>query len=113
MRTESMAQFNDTPVWNSELNKRMWEYYLQGAEEESLLDLDRESLRQFPATYIETAEFDSLRDEGDTFATLLQSAGVEVAHIRTKGTMHGFDMVQRSQITQSYISERCKWLGQW
>ena len=113
MRTESMAQFNDTPVWNSELNKRMWEYYLQGAEEMSLLDLDRESLRQFPVTYIETAEFDSLRDEGDTFATLLQSAGVATTHTKTKGTMHGFDMAQRSQITQSYISERCKWLGQW
>ena len=26
MRTESMALFSDTTVWNSELNRKMWDY---------------------------------------------------------------------------------------
>ena len=113
MRTESMAKFCDTPVWNSELNRKMWEYYLQGAEEKSLLDLDNSELGEMPMTYIETAEFDCLRDEGNELARMLESAGVATTHMATKGTMHGFDMAQRSEITQRQISERCKWLGEW
>lgn len=113
MCTESMAKFSDTPVWNSELNKKVWEYYLQGAEEKSLFDLGDSELRMMPTTYIETAEFDCLRDEGNAFATLLQRAGVATRLIETKGTMHGFDIAQRSEITQYQITERCKWLGEW
>lgn len=113
MRTESMAKFSDTPVWNSKLNKKMWEYYLQGVAEKSLLDLAPNELQKMPATYIETAEFDCLRDEGNEFAKRLQYAGVATTHSQTKGTMHGFDMAQRSEITQRQISERCKWLGEW
>lgn len=112
-RTESMAKFGDTPVWNSELNKKMWEYYLQGATEKSLLDLAENELQKMPVTYIETAEFDCLRDEGNEFAKVLQSAGVPTTHAQINGTMHGFDMAQRSEITKRQIAERCKWLGAW
>jgi acetyl esterase/lipase len=113
MRTESMAQFSDTPVWNSELNRKMWEYYLQGTAEESLLDLSVCELQNFPATYVETAEYDCLRDEGNEFAEMLQSVGVATTHHPTTGTMHGFDMAQRSEITQHQITKRCNWLGEW
>ena len=111
MRTESMAEFSDTPVWNSELNRRMWNYYLQGATEKSLLDLTADELQNMPATYIETAEFDCLRDEGNLFAQMLTAAGVATTYTQTKGTMHGFDMTQRSDITQQQISVRCAWLS--
>lgn len=113
MRTDSMAKFNDTPVWNSELNKKMWGYYLQGSKEKSLLDLTDSELQKMPATYVETAEFDSLRDEGNEFARRLQRVGIATTNIQTRGTMHGFDMAQRSEITQHQIAERCKWLGEW
>ena len=112
MRTESMAKYSDTPVWNSELNKKMWEYYLQGKDESSLLDLAVDELRNMPATYIETAEFDCLRDEGNEFARMLQNARVATTHTLIQGTMHGFDMAQHSEITQRQITERCKWLGE-
>ena len=113
MRTKSMAEFSDTPVWNSKLNKKMWEYYLQGETEKSLLDLTENELQTLPATYVETAEFDCLRDEGNEFARLLQCAGVATTHTQIQDTMHGFDMAQRSAITQQQIVERCKWLGEW
>ena len=113
MRTESMAKFSDTPVWNSKLNRKMWAYYLQGAMEKSLLDLAVSELQKMPATYIETAEFDSLRDEGNEFARMLRQADVATIHVEVKGTMHGFDMAQRSAITERQISERCKWLKGW
>ena len=111
MCTESMAKFCDTPVWNSELNRKMWEYYLQGATEKSLLDLAENELQTMPATYVETAEFDCLRDEGNEFARILQTAGVATTHAQVSGTMHGFDMAQHSEITLRQITERCKWLG--
>lgn len=110
MRTDSMAEFTDTPVWNGKLNAKMWRYYLQGESEESLLDLDAEVLRLLPPTYLETAEFDCLRDEGAIFVQRLQDAGVETSYIATKGTMHGFDMAQKSDITLAQIEARCKWL---
>ena len=86
---------------------------LAGRTEESLLDLTENELQKMPATYVETAEFDCLRDEGNAFATLLQRAGVATHLIETKGTMHGFDVAQRSGITEHQIAERCKWLGEW
>lgn len=113
MRTKSIAEFNDTPVWNSELNKKMWAYYLQDETEKSLLDLTKNELQKIPTTYIETAEFDCLRDEGNEFAQMLQSSGVATTCIQTDGTMHGFDMAQQSDITQHQIAERCKWLREW
>jgi acetyl esterase/lipase len=113
MRTKSIAEFNDTPVWNSELNKKMWAYYLQDETEKSLLDLTKNELQKIPTTYIETAEFDCLRDEGNEFAQMLQSSGVATTCIQTEGTMHGFDMAQQSGITQHQIAERCKWLREW
>ena len=91
----------------------MWEYYLQGSTEISLLDLTENELQNMPTTYVETAEFDCLRDEGNEFARLLQSAGVATTHAQISGTMHGFDMAQRSDITQRQITERCKWLVEW
>ena len=112
MRTESMAKYSDTPVWNSKLNKKMWEYYLQGKAENSLLDLAVDELRNIPATYIETAEFDCLCDEGNEFAKMLQNARVATTHTLIQGTMHGFDMALHSEITQRQITERCKWLGE-
>ena len=63
-----------------------------------------------PSAYIETAEFDCLRDEGAIFVQRLQDAGVETSYIATKGTMHGFDMAQKSDITLAQIEARCKWL---
>lgn len=113
MRTASMALFNDTPVWNSKLNKKMWDYYLHGESEESLLDLHVDSLQKISAAYVETAEYDCLRDEGNMFAIMLQNAGVPVTHNQTKGTMHGFDMTQSSNITKKQIQERCLWLDKW
>jgi acetyl esterase/lipase len=110
MRTESMAQFTDTPIWNAKLNAKMWSYYLQGESEESLLDIDAEVLRQMPMIYVETAEFDCLRDEGEIFAQRLREAGVSTTYIATKGTMHGFDIVQKSDITKAQVEARCCWL---
>ena len=103
MNTESMEKYIDTPVWNTVLNKRMWDLYLEG-NETYISPGEMSDVSFMPRTYIETAEYDCLHDEAIEFAEKLKEANVEVTLNETKGTMHGFDM-KNGKITQK-INER-------
>ncbi len=61
-----------------------------------LFPLAASDLRGFPPTFIMTAEFDPLRDEGIAYAQKLASAGVEVRHVHVDDQMHGFLMMDRA-----------------
>lgn len=61
----------------------------------------------FPPTYLETAQFDCLHDEGVTFAGKLREQHVPVTLRETSGTMHGHDIVRKSAITQESVMARC------
>ena len=49
-----------------------------------------EDLAGFPATYLSTAGFDPLRDEGEAFAARLADAGVPVVLSRHPDLIHGY-----------------------
>lgn len=105
MQMQSMQAFSDTPMWNARLNKKMWQYYL--ADGQYCSPAEEADVSFFPPTYLETAEYDCLHDEGVAFAEKLREQHVPVTVRETSGTMHGYDIVRRSAITQESIMARC------
>ena len=113
MQTDSMQQFSDTPLWNSKNNKRMWRYYRKNL---SIAEIDRVSPMHshlppsIPDTYIETAEYDCLRDEGLLYGKKLQEAGANVEMNETSGTIHGYDSALTSKIAIQNTEKRILFL---
>lgn len=109
METKSMKLFEDTPMWNAQKNRAMWPLYLpdpEAAPVEYASPMEAASLAGLPKAYIETAEFDCLRDEGINYANALRSAGCPVELNQTHGTVHGFDTLLGSSIVKACISRR-------
>ena len=111
--SESCKKYTDTPMWNSELSKKM--NNLTGVRKDSpdyvyFSPLEADCLEGMPPAYIETAEFDCLHDDGILYAERLRALGIPVALNETRGTMHGFDIVQRATVTEAAILERIKYM---
>ena len=87
------AALDEKAAWTIKNNRYMWELYLpdQSAVGLSYAVPMRESLRRFCPTYLETAEIDILRDEGEAFGKKLTEAGVPVEMHRMAGAWHSFD----------------------
>lgn len=109
LNSQSNAQFTDTPMWNSKLSVRigrltkadindpLYKYYSP---------VENDDFKGFPPAYIETAEFDCLKDDALLYARLLEKNGVAVELNQTKGTMHGFDIKQSAPTTKSAVLRR-------
>lgn len=113
METYSMKNYTDTPVWNAKLNERMWNYYLSSESDRKnpyASPLCVKTLLGLPATYLEVAEFDPLRDEGVNYAKALEDATVPVTFYETKGTIHGFDFIAKSSIVKNAVEERVRFM---
>lgn len=98
-KTESMKKYVDTPMWNAKLNKKMWALYVKDSTDFLYASpIDAKSHNNLPAAYIEVAEYDCLRDEGLNYAEVLKENQVPLQLNITKGTVHGYDMVEKSDI---------------
>ena len=104
MKTESMQKYTDTPIWNSVLNKKMWDLYLKD-NNDYISPGEMRDVSFMPKTYIETAEYDCLHDEAIEFAKKLKRKHIDVIVRETKATMHGYDM-KNGKITKKIINER-------
>lgn len=113
MRTDSMKRFSDTPLWNAKNNKRMWLYYCKDMKTEDTYAASpmHSSLPQeIPNTYIETAEYDCLHDEGVLYGERLRKAGANVVINETRGTIHGYDSALNTQIAVCNVKKRILFL---
>lgn len=111
--TQSIKDCTDTPMWNSILNKKMWELYLKNGvhiNREYASPMEAATLKNLPDSYIEVSEFDCLRDEGINYAEALKNCGVHVELNKTAGTVHGFDIAKNSEIVHQVLARRIKFL---
>lgn len=112
-KTTSATEFVDVPLWNAVSNRRMWQMYLKdfpGNPPAYAAPGQRTKLSGLPPAYIETAEFDPLRDEGLAYAKALQEQGVGVELYQTKGTVHGFEIAPNNPETIEAIRRRPEYL---
>ena len=112
MNSESNRKFTDTPMWNSTLSKQMTGGFIQDKNVENFVYASpiEGSFDELPPAYIETAEFDCLHDDGINYGAKLKNAGIAVEINETKGTMHGFDIVQSAKITKKAVAERIEYM---
>lgn len=113
--TPSATDFVDVPLWNAVSNRRMWEMYLSRypkGEAPSYAAPGHGHASNLPLSYVETAEFDPLRDEARTYIKALQAQGVEVVVNETRGTVHGYDAIANSDITRRSMLQRIAFLQQ-
>ena len=111
--SESMRLFTDTPMCNSRDAGKYDKLYMpdpSAGKPEYAAPLHAPTLAGQPPAYIETAEFDCLRDSGILYAARLREEGVAAELHQTKGTMHGFDIVLGSPIVQACVDDRVAFL---
>ena len=111
-RTASAVEFLDTPMWTSVSNRRMWTMYLRDYPDEPppYAVPGKDNLCGLPASYIETAEYDPLRDEAMDFAAALTRQGNAPIVNATPGTVHGYDARPRTAIAQESMRRRIAFL---
>lgn len=107
--TESMKKYTDTPLWNSRNNKKMWKMLGAGDISEAC-PMTEELPAHIPPFYIETAEFDCLRDEGKAYAKRLKANGADVELHETAGTVHGYDIAHRSKLVRDLFKMRLEFI---
>lgn len=90
--TDSYQEFAEGFGLTRDSMKWFWRSYVgEGAElSQPLADLSGHSLEGLPPTLIITAEYDVLRDEGESFARRMKDSGIDVRHTRYDGMLHGF-----------------------
>jgi acetyl esterase len=92
LNTPSCRDFKERYGLTAAGLQRYWNLYLDGADgfQPDASPLRADDLAGLPPSYVLTAEFDVLRDEGEAFVQKLREAGVEVTHVRYDGVIHGF-----------------------
>ncbi len=110
--SESMKKYTDVPVCNAKAVHKYQELCKSDIprNREYISPLEAESLEGIPATYVETAEFDCLHDDGIAYANRLIKEGSEVVLNETKGTVHAFDMAMESSILKQAMEKRIDFL---
>lgn len=93
-----------------------WELYAPGIapDDPDISPLRREPLPGLPPTFVATAEYDPLRDEGIAYAAKLRGAGVPVRHIHAADMHHNFPVhpgtVGRFRQGGEALAEMAEWL---
>ena len=111
VETESSKRYVDTPMCNSRDMEKYSRYYMpEGVKSVYASPIEAKSLKGLPAAYLETAQFDPLRDGGILYGERLEKEGVPVELHNTEGTIHGFDIELKSPIVWECVRKRISFL---
>ncbi|MEZ0233018.1 MAG: alpha/beta hydrolase [Methylophilaceae bacterium] len=107
--TESYQQFEEGYFLTKKMMQWFWDNYSPNKEKRkdiysSPLQASLAQLKGLPPTLVQTAEFDVLRDEGESYARKLSEAGVKVTATRYLGTIHDFGLLNPLAGTPAAIS---------
>ena len=96
--TPSYNQFADGHFLTRNMMKWFWDNYTTDASKRkeiyaSPAQATVEQLKGLPPTFIQTAENDVLRDEGEAYGRKLDAAGVDVTSVRYNGMIHDFGLL--------------------
>ena len=112
METASV-RFVGTPMVDGSDVARCWEYYLGPDRTDDVSPYAAPGraadLTGLPPTYMMTAEFDPLRDDGLRYAMRLLEAGVSVELHQFAGAFHGFDIFPTT-LSQRALDEQVAWV---
>ena len=107
--SSSRRKLKTTPVFNTRnfafINKIVYKNGYFGLKNYAY-PLSNDSFINLPPTYIETAEFDCLHDDGIRYSAALKEAGIEVVLVETKGTFHGYDAEAKSPLVKKCMMKR-------
>ena len=73
--------------------EQLWEHYVPQRElqrQPTAAPLFATSLARFPPTWVQTAQYDPARSDGDHFVERLRADGVTTRHTCYRGQIHGF-----------------------
>jgi acetyl esterase len=93
MGSSSMRENGEGYFLTAEAMRWFWDHYAPDPADRSnpyAAPLAAADLAGLPPALVITAEFDPLRDEGETYGARLREAGVPVAVSRYDGMIHGF-----------------------
>jgi acetyl esterase len=93
-----------------------WRHYLGGTTrvDHFAAPCRVEDVSDLPPATIITAEYDPLRDEGETYGRMIREAGGEAETKRVPGMFHGFlsiPMMTRALEAREYVAERLRAVG--
>lgn len=90
---ESIRENAQAPLLTSSVTKSFWDHYIKTEEDASNIyasPIRAQDLSGLPKTFVITAQYDPIRDEGEAYANRLQESGVPVQLTRYSGLVHGF-----------------------
>ncbi len=88
LNTPSWSAFAEGPVLTLKSGIELWEYYTE--DKINAAPIFNDDLSGMPDTFIITAEYDPVRDEGMAYATRLRQAHVQVTEKLYPKMIHGF-----------------------
>ena len=109
-RAKGQTLTSDFMIW-------FWDTYLAGCPPDSpdarrAMPLHSERLASLPPTFLITAEYDPLRDEGIAFAGKLRDAGVPLQYRHFDTAAHGFACSEGPNPDfEAYVGDLADWLG--